>query len=198
MIDCNLIEQCKASIVHALQQRQTTQFGCVFQIDSVLSDSMIHKLKQYVHTVSADKWSAVPGQEHNNRRAIVWDPDTVIEELHESFAGATAEVDAFFHQPLNFLGIQLWTDGHGYHTGLHQDNKTIDVSCQIYLFDNDPQLGTTFQRHSDTVVVPYKNNSGYLMINNRDTELYHTSSCKTPPGITRYSIYAVWSLTPKQ
>lgn len=198
MIDSDLILHCVETVSKSVKEATPTRFDSLYIVNKVLPDTIIDKIQKYIKEVEYDKWQTVPGQEHNNRRAIVWDPDTVIEELHEGFAGATPEINAMLRQPLNFLGIQLWTDGAGYHTGLHQDNKTIDVSCQIYLFDNDPQLGTTFQKNNDTVVVPYRNNSGYLMINNRDTELYHTSSCKTPPGVTRYSIYAVWSFTPKQ
>jgi hypothetical protein len=199
MIDSQLIEQCSQQARTAVIQRQITEFDSVWVVQQVLTDQMIEKIRHYIQTVSADQWSLVPGQERSNRRAIVWQADTVIEELHEVFARITPEInDMFGSDTLNFIGIQLWTDGVGYDTGLHQDNETIDVSCQVYLFDNDPALGTSFVHGDQRVDIPYINNTGYLMINNRDQHLLHGTSRATPAGVERYSIYSVWSLSPKK
>lgn len=199
MIDSGLIAQCSKSISQALVQRQPTEFDTVFVIKDVLDTAMIDKLKNYIDTVDPACWQKVPGQEFSPRRAIVWQADTVIEELHEAFAGATSKInDLFGNNTLNFIGIQLWTDSAGYDTGLHQDNETIDVSCQVYLFDQDPALGTSFVRGDQKVTVPYINNTGYVMINNRDRDLLHGTSRATPVGVTRYSTYAVWSRRTKK
>jgi hypothetical protein len=199
MIDSRLIQQCSESIQCAIDLRQATEFDSVYRVKNVLDPDMIIKLKNYIDSVSSDRWQTVPGQEHNNRRAIVWQADTVIEELHEAFARATSAINVLFgSQSLNFIGIQLWTDGEGYDTGLHQDNETIDVSCQVYLFDQDPSLGTSFVRGDQRVAIPYINNTGYLMINNRDSRLLHGTSQATPAGVTRYSAYAVWSRSGKK
>lgn len=199
MIDNDLIDQCSAVSIQAVTNPVPTKFECVYVVNNVLHVDMIHKLYNYIKTVDPLKWHAVTGQEHNNRQSIVWDADTVIEELHETFSRTTSQINQLFDSAdLNFIGVQLWCDQQGYYTGLHQDNIDIDVSCQIYLFDNNPVLGTTFVRDEHTVEIPYKNNSGYLMINNQDSKLYHTTSCTTPAGVTRYSVYAVWSRTAKQ
>jgi hypothetical protein len=199
MIDSQLIEQSSQSIQCAIDLRQATEFDSVYRVKDVLDPAMIDKLKSYIDTVDPHRWQTVPGQEHNNRRAIVWQADTVIEELHEAFARATPAINVLFgSQTLNFIGIQLWTDGEGYDTGLHQDNETIDVSCQVYLFDQDPALGTKFVRGDQQVTIPYINNTGYLMLNNRDSTLLHGTSLATPAGVTRYSTYAVWSRSVKK
>jgi hypothetical protein len=199
MIDSKLIDACGQSVATAIDRRAITAFDSVYLIQQVLTHDMINKLSDYICTVDPGKWRQVPGQEHNNRQAIVWDADTVIEELHETFATVTPKISQIFGTvSLNFIGIQLWTDGAGYDTGLHQDNSTIDVSCQVYLFDNDAGLGTTFVRQDQQVVVPYINNTGYLMINNQDQDLLHSTSQATPAGVTRYSVYAVWSRSAKQ
>lgn len=199
MIDSELIQRCGCSIGRAMDLRQVTQFDTVYQVRDVLDPAMIDKLKGYIDTVDPHRWQKVPGQEHNNRGAIVWHADTVIEELHEAFGQITPKInDLFGSDVLNFIGIQLWTDGAGYDTGLHQDNETIDVSCQVYLFDQDPALGTKFVRGDQEVTVPYVNNTGYVMINNRDHQLLHGTCQATPVGVTRYSVYAVWSRNVKK
>lgn len=194
MIDNQIIARCSESIGRAIDLRQRTEFDTVYIIKDVLDPDMIDKLKHYIDTVDPDRWQKVPGQELSPRRAIVWHADTVIEELHEAFARVTGNINKLFGaDTLNFIGIQLWTDSAGYDTGLHQDNETIDVSCQVYLFDQDPALGTSFVRGDQQVTVPYVSNTGYVMINNRDSNLLHGTSRATPPGVIRYSTYAVWS-----
>lgn len=199
MIDSQLIQQCRKSIGHAIDLRQHTEFDTVYMIKDVLDPAMINKLKHYIDSVDPERWQTVPGQELSPRRAIVWHADTVIEELHEAFAGVTGNINELFGaDTLNFIGIQLWTDSAGYDTGLHQDNETIEVSCQVYLFDRDPALGTSFVRGDQRVTVPYINNTGYVMVNNRDSKLLHGTSRPTPPGVIRYSTYAVWSRSIKK
>lgn len=199
MIDQQLIQESSTMAQQAVENAKPTKFSCVWLIENLLPDSAITKLEQYVTTVDQTKWATVPGQEHNNRQAIIWDADTVIEELHEVFNSLTHTINCkFAREPVNFIGLQLWVDGQGYTTGFHSDNATIDIACQIYLFENNKPYGTTFRNRRDSIVVPYHNNCGYLMINNVDPALLHSTTMTTPKNVTRHSLYAVWSRTAKQ
>lgn len=199
MIDTELIQVSSLQAQQSFAKAESTIFDQVFIVKDVLTDSAVTKLKEYIVTIDHSKWHKVPGQEHNNRKSITWDADTIMEELHEVFNSLTEIVNQkFAKQPVNFLGLQLWVDGHGYNTGYHSDDPIIDVSCQLYLFDNEAHYGTTFKKNKDSVVVSYYSKSGYIMINNVDPELLHSTTTPTPQEVTRYSLYAVWSRMPKQ
>jgi hypothetical protein len=59
-----------------------------------------------------------------------------------------------------------WIDQPGFSTGIHQDNPAIFASMQVYLGTAD-ELGTQFvdSKNHAVFTVPYKKNSGYLLIN---------------------------------
>ena len=199
MIDTVLIEVTSKQAQQAFENAESTIFDYVFLVKDVITNEAVAKLKEYVKIADQSKWHKVPGQEHNNRKSITWDADTIMEELHEVFNSLTEIVNQkFAQQHVNFLGLQLWVDGHGYHTGYHTDDPIIDVSCQLYLFENDENLGTTFKKGKNLVAVPYCSKSGYIMVNNVDPELYHSSTTPTPGEVTRHSLYAVWSRTAKK
>jgi len=194
MIDQELIAQQTFSIQSSIKSRVSTPITGLWQCRDVLTATAIDKLKDYIHTADDSVWQTVDRQENLARRKIAWHADTVIEELHSAFDANTDLVNLLWpERKKRFLGLQLWKDWQGYELAWHVDNDLIDISMQIYLFDLDPGLGTTFRTQQTTVDVPYQHNTGYLAENSAD--LFHRTTRTTPPNTTRYSLYAVWSHT---
>lgn len=83
-----------------------------------------------------------------------------------------------------------WIDLPGFTTGMHVDNPQAIATMQVYL-DTADGLGTQFVDAPGTVfTVPYRKNSGYLMINYEQLHGF-----PNPVQQTRRSTYT-W-LTPK-
>lgn len=60
----------------------------------------------------------------------------------------------------------FWIDSPGFFAGIHEDNKQVVASQQIYL-DTLDNAGTVFYdyQYKPLYRVPYKRNTGYFMIN---------------------------------
>lgn len=197
MIDQQLINLSGQQALVAIEQRQPTQIDALFTVNNFLTTAAATKLKNYLSTVKESAWTRVDGQEKLNRKKISWESDSIIEELHNAFNDITPAISQINNTPLDFLGVQIWKDWEGYYIKPHQDNSIIDVSLQIYLFDNNAKLGTTFVNQDCTVDIPYIHNSGYLMFTKNIGNTQHGTTNLTPPGVTRYSLYLVWSRTIK-
>lgn len=97
------------------------------------------------------------------------------------------------YSPLNELGYYkyspfdttYWVDLPGFTTGIHSDNPGVVCSLQVYL-DTADELGTKFYNKDLGLVftVPYKKNSGYMLINNGQLHGF-----PNPVTQTRYSTY---------
>ena len=197
MIDQQLITLSSKQALTSIEQRQSTQINAVFTVSDVLTVPASTKLKNYLSTVTDNMWTTVDGQEKLNRRKLTWESDSIIEELHNAFNDITPAISQINNSPLNFLGLQIWKDWDGYYINLHKDNSNIDASLQIYLFDNNKKLGTTFVNKDHTIEIPYIHNSGYLMFTKKIGDTKHGTTHLTPPGVIRYSLYLVWSKTTK-
>lgn len=76
----------------------------------------------------------------------------------------------------------LWKDHPGFCCGRHTDNVLLEASMQVYLGDSlDSAMGTMFY---PDYTVPYRKNTGYLMIN--QGQLHGSNS---PTQEMRYSTY---------
>jgi hypothetical protein len=197
MIDNQFIESVAQQAIRSIEQRQSTEFDCLYTIKNFLIDQAISKLKNYLPATTDQQWTTVANQEHCNRRKLTWDSDTVIEELHLACDLLTPTISKIAGTSLNFLGLQIWKDWSGYLITPHQDNPIIDASMQLYLFDNSPNLGTTFSDDITKIEIPYVNNSGYLFFSKNVGNIKHSTTNITPANATRYSLYLVWSRTTK-
>ena len=200
MIDQTLVD---ANILHAqqaLNNLQSTPALGLWRIENVLTPEMLDKLRQFItDTPDSEIWHKVEGQEKLNRKKITWHPDSVIEELHIIFESLTESVNKIFLQNTkNFLGVSVWKDWAGYTMGWNTDNPIIDVSMQLYLFDDAlPHAGTVFKLDGTDYLVPYISNSGYVCNQTLDPKLLHKPAVVLDHGQCRYSIYSVWSRLPK-
>lgn len=198
MIDQQLIDEIASSVIHSLNNKKTVS-NSLYTLENVLPESACKKLWDYIQT--ADNWQLIEGKfYHNNRKKIVWDSDTIIEELHSGFEQATAKINQIFQsdQVHNYIGIALWEDSADYFIDWHTDNPLLSSAMQIYLFDTCPeQCGTTFKVDNIDVDLPFVHNTAYIVDHNIENKLLHKTTASTPAGIKRYSLYVSWSFTEK-
>jgi hypothetical protein len=198
MIDQQLIDEIASSVIHALNNKKTVS-NSLCTLENVLPESACKKLWDYIQI--ADNWQLIEDKFYqNNRKKIVWDSDTIIEELHCAFEQATEKINQIFQsdQKQNFIGIAVWKDSEEYSIGWHTDNPLLSSALQIYLFDTCPsECGTTFKINNVDIDLPFVHNTAYLADHNMDNKLLHKTTQPTPTGIKRYSLYASWSFTEK-
>lgn len=209
MIDQDLINKSTETAKMAIANCCSTTSAWLYLINSVFEDSAIDKLKEYVDNANNQKFRIVdlnaPGRDKidtpDSRVVATWDPDTIIEELHDVCNNLTDTISKrFFNTSLNYLGIQIWKDTNKFSMDWHQDNPDITVSMQVYMFDAPRKYGTSFLIDDNEFAVPYQHNSGYITINDSngiDNGLEHKPTTTIPVGINRCSVYAVWSLSEK-
>ena len=210
MIDQDLIDTSTESAKIAIANCHTTPSDGLYLINSVFGDNAIVKLKEYINNANNQKFRLAQSNATNqdkidtseSRVVITWDPDTIIEELHEVCNNLTDTISKkFFNAGLNYLGIQIWKDTNKFWMGWHRDNPDINVSMQVYMFNTPSKYGTSFLIDGNEFAVPYQHNTGYIAINNNAggiaDGLEHKPTKDIPAGITRCSVYAVWSLSEK-
>lgn len=194
MIDQTLILSATAHANLAIKNSKflTDKFKLM---SDVLSPDILIKLKQFIDTVDEEEWKEVPGQEFYPRKGINWISNTVVEELHIVMDNQSDEINKHFNTTgKKFLGLALWRDTDGYEMPKHQDNPIIDIAMQIYLFDYPEKYGTTFIVNEESVNVPFKHNTGYLLNQQEDNDrLVHWPTNKLAGSLPRYSLYLIWS-----
>jgi hypothetical protein len=196
MIDLNLINISTESAKIAIANCRSTPSDGLFLIDSVFDNTAVAKLKEY--TINTANWK---NDAPKSRAYVAWEPDTIIEELHEVCNNLTTPIgERFFNSRLNYLGIQIWKDTNKFRMKWHYDNPIINVALQVYMFDTPSIYGTSFLIDGNEFAVPYRHNSGYITINNGNgiaNGLKHKPTTETPAGVDRFSVYAIWSLSEK-
>lgn len=192
MLDYNLIDNNTICIKNSLNNL-TKISNNFYKLKDVFDQAATEKLKSYLDTVKKRDWRKEQGQEQKNRASITFKADTALEEFHIALENSTSIIQKMYPElNLKFDGMMVWRDGAGYNIAPHTDNPKIAVSLQIYLYDTaPPHCGTRFYLDDKQVDVEYQHNTGYL-IEQVSNKLMHSSMCKTPKGVTRYSLYAVW------
>jgi hypothetical protein len=194
MIDQNIIDKSTKTANQAIDCRCATVSPDIYTISNVFDSNLIVKLKKYLNQNQL-VWQG----ELHKRQIITWDTDSVIEEIHEVCNNLTEKItQQFFNTHLNFLGIQIWKDQHPYYLDWHCDNPIINVALQVYMFDAPENCGTLFDINNDELLIPYVHNTGYIVVTKSSPGLRHKVNQITPVGVTRYSVYSIWSTTEKR
>lgn len=197
MIDQSSIRLNSQKLQDSLEKREDTALENLYVVRDVLGNDIVEKLRHYLLSDQDLKWQIVSGQENKPRYRISWDFDTVIEELHEVFENATSKINEIFPGvDKNFWGISLWKDQPEYRLKWHTDNPDIDVAIQLYLY-TDVGYGTEFKLDDTTVIVDSHHNTGYFVCYSGGHQIPHQTQSTVPEGMTRYSLYAIWSRFPK-
>jgi hypothetical protein len=154
-----------------------TDIAGLYLVEDVYDSTLLDQFLAEDHTALSTK-KALTGQEH-------WARDCFV-----SFGNASvwtqllASVD---FSPLADLKLKpkstaFWKDYPGFYCESHADNVLLTAAMQVYLGDSaNPDMGTKFH---PTYTVPYRKNTGYLMIN---MEQLHGGN--KPTQELRYSTY---------
>lgn len=197
MIDQNLIDQNINTLVDAVKHSKsvTDQLKLV---ENVFDQSLMVKLEEYfTANYNSDLWTSettaygVP-MDNIPRFKLAWDPESVIEELHEVCQALTPLVqDIYPDATRKFDGIVIWRDHAGYDLAWHTDNPVIEVSLQIYLSGSARNPGTEFKTGESTLTLPFIPNTGYI-VNHCGKRPVHRVAHPVPEGEVRYSLFALW------
>ena len=129
-------------------------------------------------------WRKPVLQQHLDRLELPFKMDSVTENLWEIFDSVRTQLNKNFNQ----TSVTIWRDGSNFKMPVHLDNDRVHAAIQIYLGDNDGP-GTTFYPGGNKFEVPYRINTGYLMLNS--DEMMHGVIAEKPHQ-GRLSIYAVY------
>jgi hypothetical protein len=197
MIDQNLINQNSISLADALKNGSVISPQVKF-IKNAFDQDILCKLQEYVtNHYQSDFWKfetnahGVP-MEETPRYKLEWDPESVVEEVHEVCNLITPMLQELYTCPeIIFNGITLWRDHPGYNMSWHTDNPSIHMTMQIYLFGSTDCPGTEFKTESGSITAPFVSNTGYF-IDQRTTRPVHRVTHTVPENQMRYSLFAIW------
>ena len=197
MIDQELINRNSDTLSAALQHSQQITPQLRF-IHNAFDQSMLLKLQEYIdNNFHSELW--VPESTHYGRpmvnaprHKISWEPESVIEEIHEVFGSITPLLQELDPEiPIVFSGITLWRDQSGYALDWHTDNPAIHLTMQIYLSGSLENPGTEFKTEAGSITAPFVPNTGYY-IDQRKVRPPHRTSHAVPENQIRYSLFALW------
>jgi len=159
-------------------------FDGLWQIDSVYPLELLEECQQ--QDIASIPWSPLGDEKYTQAHL----PRRVLTPIDGVFLKFNQHVHTLFQQikdtvnlPLEHFYSDIWADYPGYYLPMHLDNDSIQVSMQVYLNDCDTYLGTEFNDYQ----IPYKANSGYLMINTPN--MLHGMLNKVPENFIRLSSY---------
>jgi hypothetical protein len=134
----------------------------LYLVDQVYDPVLLDEFLQ--EDIEQVPWKSLPLQEHWLRKNYkLFPPGSCWHKLQQSVD--YAPVNKMGYYKYSSMDTSYWVDLPGFKTGMHQDNAEVQASLQVYL-DTAPDLGTQFVDSSGGIfAVPYKKNSGYLMIN---------------------------------
>ena len=197
MIDQDLINHNTDTLSTAFKKSQQVTPQLRF-MQNAFDQPMLSKLKEYVDAhYHSDLWNyetTEHGQPMDDipRHKLPWDPESVVEELHEVchlLTPVLQELDPT--KPIVFDGITLWRDQGGYDLDWHTDNPAIHLTMQIYLFGSQDIPGTEFKIDSGSITAPFVPNTGYF-VDQRIVRPTHRLAYMVPENQIRYSLFALW------
>jgi hypothetical protein len=206
MIDHNLIIKTIANIQQSSDNKEDLNLPWAYGLSNMLPAEMIDKLNEYydINTNNSSAWKKEPQSDSmeemdgdcgcgdsSTRRALIWAPDTVIEEIHHAFEGLTPYIEKVWGKELVFHSVNPWEDSPGFKMDPHIDNDAIGVTIQVYVNDCDQDVGTEFFDADNNLLhkLPWYKNRGYMCNNTPDS--WHGMTVQNK--ILRRSIYAIYS-----
>jgi len=160
----------------------------LFVVDDFYPDELIEQFVSTDHLSAA--WKKEDWQEHYPRRRLMHEPGSIYERMNSYVNSQLAAVAEAISMELIYSETGFWLDEPGFRMLPHIDNEGVAVSLQIYLNQNNNDLGTIFYNPDKTVrhCFEYKLNTGYLMING--PAQLHGMGVAIPEGTYRISSYS--------
>jgi hypothetical protein len=194
-LDFDLINQSSTYSLQKLCELKKTSSPHLFLLEDFLNPLLVKKLYNFIiqNNLTWEKQEDTKNSYLPNREKINWIPDTVVEEAHIVFSALTEKLNETLHKKSNFSGISIWKDTTGFTIPEHSDNPVISYAIQLYLVNGPQNLSTVFEYKNEQITTKFKTNSGYLMDN--ESKLIHYINGSVPENFTRFSLYAIWTLT---
>ena len=209
-MDQNLITKTIINLQQSLKTPDPTMLPYVFRLVDLLPAETLDKINNYCidNDLNATAWKEENTEGTNDtqeemhgdctaveeesapRRALAWAPDTIVEELQESFQRLTPAIEKMWGKPLVFHSLNLWEDSPGFKMNSHLDNDAVGVSLQVYLNECDENVGTEFYAGENLLYkLPWIKNTGYIC--NHTPDSWHGILQRNT--ITRRSAYVIYS-----
>jgi hypothetical protein len=157
-----------------------------YQIEDVFDPEFLNEVKHNISSI--DNGETLHDGHNVTRKQIPWPKYSVpeidlIQQHIESICGKVYS-----------NGLMMWRDSPGYCNDLHKDySVNLNANVQVYVGDGDCE-GTSCYINNQWYTVPYKYNTGYIMI---DPTL-HLHGMKKPSNEYRYSLYQSFRKTPNE
>lgn len=160
----------------------------LFLVEDFYSPELLDRFLVLDHL--AVSHTKVDWQDMYPRRNLQIDPGTIYEEMNQYVWDQLPSISKEIEIPLDSCSTAFWLDEEGFCMTPHLDNPGVDISMQLYIADNDSDLGTTFYNPDNTIRYQpaYRLNCGYIMING--PYQHHGLSKPVPKGSYRLSSYS--------
>ena len=125
-----------------------------------------------------------------NRKIVDYNEDLMkkikIFFMHSSI---TNELEKKFETDLNFESVDIWLDGPGYYLPPHTDDTRIKLALQIYLGNDNVGTSLFDQNKRAIKTFSFKVNSGYALLNNKNSLHGLTNPVTKASRISLYARY---------
>lgn len=158
-----------------------------YQIKDALSDELIAEtLNRFKNK---DNWKKLPNYGYDRMECNISLSDTLSNKIYNE---TTSIISNITNIKLYQNSPQLWYDTSGYINKVHKDiSENLQVNIQIYLNDDDDENCGTYCEDGGWHSVPFKFNTGYVLIN--PTKIEH--GMKFPVKKERLSLYQSYRTT---
>ena len=181
----------------------------LYQVKNIIPEHLLKELKKL--PLEAMAFTKQEWQGHIARRKLAVFPGSVLAQIQDTINQKQNQIGDFLSTKVAHIDSYFWYDLEGFTFPPHIDNPGVRTVMQIYLSDC-PGHGTVFYQINDddvedrddsqqwhytsTSLTPnkrkefeFKENTGYLMINNR--RQLHGVPGVLGPSKTRLSVYCL-------
>lgn len=159
----------------------------LFRVENFYPQELLTQFTETDHLSALYKKEEM--QDNWPRRKILFDTDSVYEKMDRYVKSMLDNIAGSINCPLLACDTGFWLDEPLFSMDPHLDNDGVQVSMQLYLNDNDINLGTVFYNIDKSIryKAEYRVNTGYIMINGPSQ--VHGMGIPVPENTYRISSY---------
>ena len=151
-----------------------------YLVQNVFDDLLIQQLTQISDPIEI--------RTHDGKQRQVYKPDDQLcDQITSMVKNTITEVTTC---EIIITAIEVWCDEPGYYLGPHLDDVRAQNIMIVYLSKGHESLGTMFYEDRQKHVVPYKYNSGLILLNSDKT--IHGMNQKVSDINYRRAVYINW------
>jgi hypothetical protein len=164
-----------------IQQVESLAAG-LWTVGHIFNDADFTYIDSAVKAIGLDQYMSGI----DNRYELIWQNDSVLEELTNAFRNIEDQVCAITNLDVKFNQVRVWRDTPGFMIPFHEDDQQATVHIQTYIHG---EVGTTWYTPTGRTTVPFVPNSGYIT---QCSERYPHGTLM-PTTIDRFSLYATFN-----